>query len=371
MSGAPVYLDCAATTPVDPRVAQVYMEEMQRQGSGWEGVRRWTHNDAAMLWHERVQMMCLLDAGGIPNVYLTSGCTEANNRVCRFAGSTARHVISTQIEHPAVLEPLMELRRRGVEVEMLRPCAGGWVSAEQVRAALRPDTGFVSVMHVNNLTGIIQPVIEIAEVLEGHPAIFHVDGAQGFAKAPDRAWLHPRVNYYTTSAHKFHGLKGAGFIIERGMEGRRRGAGLWCDAPYNTLDGVAGARSCVEAVRLALREQEARRARCEAFGARLRAELGQVGAIWIGDDDRRLSSAACVRFEGLMADEVMLALEPFVAISSTSACSTASMKPSHVLQAMGVGEFEARGVVRLTWWHGVEPDDVDWTGVREALEDAL
>ena len=215
----PVYLDCNATTPIDSEVEKIFLLFI-REEFGNAGSR--THEFGARakqaVQKARDQVAALVK-GQREDVIFTSGATESNNLAIlglrEHAEKTGRrHIISTAIEHKAVLEPLEFLAEHGFEITRLKPCAGGAVSADQVAAALQPDTILVSVMHVNNETGIIQPLAEIAKALGTHEAFFHTDAAQGFGKLIPEL-QNPRIDLISISGHKLYAPKGIGALILR------------------------------------------------------------------------------------------------------------------------------------------------------------
>jgi cysteine desulfurase len=364
----PFYLDCNATTPLEPAVREIMLRFFEDE-FGNEGSR--THEYGAhakqAVQRARDQVAAVVQAQR-DEVIFTSGATESNNLALLGlamgpAGDKRRHILSTQIEHKAVLEPLEELARRGFEVELLPPNRGGWVEPERVRQALRPETLLVSVMHANNETGVIQPIEEIAALLARHPAYFHVDAAQTFGKliAPLRL---PRLDLISISAHKIFGPKGVGALItrRRGYErpplqplafggGQERGLRPGT-LPVPLLAGFGVAAD------LALRDHAARRAQCLRFRESLEAALLPLGPILHGDPARTLPHVLNLAFPGLDSEAVMLALKSEMALSNGSACTSASYKPSHVLSAMGIPEEEIAGALRFSWCHMTE--EVEW-----------
>ena len=309
-------------------------------------------------------------------VIFTSGATESNNLailgLAQFGERTARrHILTTEIEHKAVLEPIGEMARRGFEVTYVKPSSGGWVDPEEVRRRVRSDTLLVSVMQVNNETGVAQPIEEIAALLTEHPAFFHVDSAQGFGKEilPLR---NVRVDLISVSAHKIFGPKGIGALISRrrGYErspltpllfggGQERGlrAGT---LPVALIVGLGLASE------LALREAEVRRERCQRYRERVLGALLPLNPVVNGDPDRALPHVLNLSFRGLDSEAVMVALKGLVAISNGSACTSQTYEPSHVLAAMGAEKEIVRGAVRLSWSHCTEGPD--WVEVAKVIK---
>ncbi|MDE2906577.1 MAG: aminotransferase class V-fold PLP-dependent enzyme, partial [Acidobacteriota bacterium] len=212
-----MYLDCAATCPIDPRV-QAELRRFAEVEFGNAGSRTHVYGRTARQAVERARAHVARVAGVRRNeVIFTSGATESNNLAILGLEACGRaeertHLVSTTIEHHAVLEPLRVLAARGFDLTLVDPEPGGWVDADRVAAAIRPDTLLVSVMQVNNETGVQQPIGEIADRLAASPAFLHVDAAQGFGKALD-ALRHPRVDLVSASGHKLCGPKGTGALI--------------------------------------------------------------------------------------------------------------------------------------------------------------
>ena len=214
-----VYLDCNATTPLEPEVQREMLRFFEGEfGNAGSRTHEFGARAKQAIQKARDQVAALVSAQR-EEVIFTSGATESNNlAILGLAAfgeqSKRRHIISTQIEHKAVLEPLEELERRGFEVEFLAPNSDGRVETEKIHAALRPDTLLVSVMHANNETGVIQPIEEIATILGKHAAYFHVDAAQTFGKLIEPL-RNPRIDFISASAHKIYGPKGVGALIAR------------------------------------------------------------------------------------------------------------------------------------------------------------
>lgn len=371
----PIYLDCNATTPLEPEVIEV-MRRYLEEDFGNEGSR--THEYGA---HAKQAVQKARDEVGDlvgatrDEVIFTSGATEANNLtilgLASYGEATGKkHIISTQIEHKAVLEPLEELERRGFEITLLAPNQEGWISAEHVREALRPDTLLVTVMHANNETGVIQPIEEIAEELKGHEAFLHVDAAQTYGKVL-QALKNPRVELISVSAHKIFGPKGVGALImrRRGYErvpikplafggGQERGLRPGT-LPVHLIAGFG------KAAALAKRDHSKRLKSVEAFRQNLLKELESLKPVLHGDQQKVLPSVVNLSIPGVNSEAVMVGVKDLVAISNGSACTSASYTLSHVLKAMGLPEDEILSALRISWCH-LTPDP-DWSEIRSRL----
>ncbi|MEQ1858876.1 MAG: cysteine desulfurase DndA [Chthoniobacteraceae bacterium] len=372
----PVYLDCNATTPLEPEVQREMLRFFEEEfGNAGSRTHEYGARAKQAVQNARDQVAAVV-AAQREEVLFTSGATESNNiailGLAEFAErSGRRHIISTQIEHKAVIEPLEELARRGFDVEFLPPNAGGWMEPEKVRAALRPDTLLVSVMHANNETGVVQPVEEIAAVLTGHAAYFHVDAAQTFGKLIEPL-RNSRVDLISASAHKIYGPKGVGALIarRRGFErpplkplcfggGQERGLRPGTlPVPLIVALGVAA--------ELALKHHAKRDQQCRSFRDELEAALLPLGPQIHGDTQRTLPHVINLSFAGLDSEAVMVALKGEVAISNGSACTSASYKPSHVLKAMGLADAEIMGALRISWCHMTPKPD--WQQVARLLQ---
>jgi cysteine desulfurase len=312
-------------------------------------------------------------------VIFTSGATESNNlALIGLAAALERtgrkHVIASQIEHKAVLEPLEHLAGRGFDVTFLPPTEGGYVEHGAVRDALRKDTGLVSIMHVNNETGVFQPIREIAAVLGEHPAFFHVDAAQGYGK--DVATLREhRIDLISASAHKIYGPKGVGALVvrRRGFEkapltplmfggGQERGLRPGT-LPVPLIVGFGLASEMAE------KDAAARARKCGLARQKALAALLPLGAVINGDPERTLPHILNVSFPGLDSEAAMVALKDLIAISNGSACTSSSYSPSHVLKAMGLSVERINGALRLSWCH-MTPE-VAWSEVAAVVAGLL
>jgi cysteine desulfurase len=371
-----VYLDCAATTPIDPRVLEEVIRYLGTE-FGNAGSRAHDYGTRA---RRAVELARDQVAGAVgarrSEVVFTSGATESNNLailgLAEHGTATGRmHLVSTAIEHHAVLEPLQALARQGFEISLVPPTPGGWVEPEAILGAVREDTLLVSVMQANNETGIRQPIDQIAAGLEASPAFFHVDAAQGYAHDPEPLRL-PRVDLISLSGHKFHAPKGIGALVARRRDGSRPpltplmyGGGQEQGVRPGTLPAalIVGLGMAAE---LANGERQERREACLGFKARLMAGLAPLRPHLIGDPERSAPHIVGVAFPGLDAEEVIEALRDLVAVSQGAACTSQSTSCSHVLGAMGVDLDLAASVIRFSWCH-LTPDP-DWARVVAAIE---
>jgi len=355
----PAYLDFNATAPVDPRVADEVLTFMSYE-FGNAGSRTHSYGQIA---RERVnrarEEVAAVVAAKPEEIIFTSGATESDNLAilglaAHGEATGNKHIISTQIEHKAVLEPLEVLRGRGFEIELLAPTAGGWVSPEAMAAALRPDTLLVSVMAVNNETGVIQPIEEIAEILAGQDAFFHVDGAQAFGKVIDLL-RSARIDLLSVSGHKISAPKGIGALVTR-RRGYKRppleplmyGGGQERGLRPGTLP-VALIAGLGTASALALKEHENRERAAAAIKEQLLAALAPLGAELNGDPERTVASTINVSIPGVDSEAAIVALKDVVSLSTGSACTSQSYEPSHVLLAAGLSKERVEGALRLSW----------------------
>ena len=366
-----VYLDCNATSPIEPRVRDLVIQYLDAEfGNAGSRTHDYGVRAKRAVQHARAQVAAVVQAQP-DEVLFTSGATESNNLAilgleAEGRRSGRRHVITTQIEHKAVLEPLEILEKRGFEVVRL-PCeSSGWVPPEAVAEALRDDTLLVSVMHVNNETGIVQPVEEVAAVLGDHPAYFHVDAAQGFGKELD-ALRESRIDLISVSGHKVYGPKGIGALMARRRRFRRPplsplfyGGGQERGLRPGTLPVhlIVGLGLAAE---LGAKETGTRKAACLAFREQVLRGLAPLEPVIHGDQDRTVAHTVNVSFPGLDGEAVIVAVKDLIAISNGSACTSQSYTPSHVLNAMGLPREQIQGALRISWSHLTE--SVDWDAI--------
>ena len=361
-----VYLDAAATTPLDPRVgAEMRRYEDEDFGNAGSRTHEWGRRARTAVEQARNRVAAVV-AAGRGDVIFTSGATESNNLAIlglAAASGNRRHLVSTAIEHHAVLEPLAELERRGFEVTLVQPDAGGVVNPDAIAAAVRPTTLLVSVMHVNNETGVIQPVGAIADRLAATDVYLHVDAAQGFAREID-ALRHPRLDFISASGHKIHGPKGVGALVMRRRGGQRPplqplmfGGGQERQLRPGTLAVplIAGFGLAAE---LAVTEAAERAVRCRAFREALLAGLAPLDPVINGDPTHTAPHIINLSFPGLEAEVLLDAWRDLVAISPGAACSSQQYTCSHVLAAMRLPAWRRDGALRFSW--DANTPEPDW-----------
>ncbi|MDZ7669102.1 MAG: IscS subfamily cysteine desulfurase [Gammaproteobacteria bacterium] len=368
-----VYLDYAATTPVDPRVAQKMSACLLVEGNFGNPASRshvfgWQAEEAVE--EARAKVARLINADPREIVW-TSGATESDNLAIKglAEGAARRHIVTSSIEHKAVLDTCAYLETRGFAVTYLNPGADGIVTPEQVAAALRDDTLVVSIMHANNEIGVVNDIAAIGAVCRKAGVLFHVDAAQSAGKlAIDMADL--PVDLLSMSAHKMYGPKGMGALYVRREPpvkltpmihggGHERGMRSGTLATHQIV-GMG------EACAIMQREMESENARILGLRNRLLAHLLQVpGAALHGDRERRLPGLINVSFAGVDGETLLMALDD-LAVSTGSACTSASVEPSYVLRALGVPDDVAHASLRFTVGRYTTEKDVDYAGSRVA-----
>lgn len=367
----PIYLDCNATTPLEPEVKEILLHYLTEE-YGNEGSR--THEFGARakqaVQKARDQVAMVVRAQR-DEVIFTSGATESNNLAIlglRQAGveSGRRHIITTQIEHKAVLEPCEALEAEGFEIERLPVGSSGWVDPQLVQQALRPDTLLISVMQVNNETGIRQPISDIADALGDHHAYFHTDAAQGFGKDLEPL-THLRIDLISISGHKLYAPKGIGALVARRrgydrppLQPLMHGGGQERGLRPGTVP-VALVAALGKAAELAHRNHASRAETCKRIRDEALSALAGLDIALTGDQSRVMAHTLNLRIPGLDSEALMVAIKDLVAISNGSACTSSSYNPSHVLTAMGMSEQSANECVRLSWCHLTT--SVDWQAV--------
>jgi cysteine desulfurase len=376
MPNKSIYLDCNATTPLEPKV----LEEMHRflsEEFGNEASRTHEYGNSAKqaVQRAREQVAKVVNCSR-EEVTFTSGATESANiallGLAEFGEKVGRrHIISTQIEHKAALEPLDELKRRGFQITLVAPGKDGRVQPETIGNHLKSDTLLVSIMHANNETGIIQPIDEIASILGKSDAYFHVDAAQTFGKLLPTL-TSSRIDLISVSGHKIYGPKGIGALINRRrgydrpplkplMFGGGQERGLRPGTlPVPQIVGLGVAAD------LAARNHNQRDISNKEFRDTALFALSPLSPILNGDQDYALGNCISLSFPGIDSESLIVALKGLVSLSNGSACTSANYKSSHVLEAMSLSPDIIAGTVRLSWCHMTPA--VDWDMFRKRVE---
>ncbi|MFD8924920.1 cysteine desulfurase DndA [Streptomyces mirabilis] len=360
MSAVVAYLDVAATTRVDPRVAEVVLHWMT-EDFGNAGSRTHEYGARAKKAVQQARSYLANTVGAkTEEVIFTSGATESNNIALLGLAphgerTGKKHIITSAIEHKAVLEPLLHLaENRGFTVDVLEPGASGRITVEQVMEHVRPDTLAVSLMHVNNETGVIQPVAELAERLRSTPTYLHVDAAQGYGKIAGD--LSAPIDLISISGHKIGAPKGVGALITR-----RRG---WDKAPLEPIMFGGGQErklrpgtlpvplimGLYEAARIFHESRDNWERDALAMREQILEALGKTRFRVNGDQAHTVPHILNVSFDQLNAEALIVRLKDQVAIATGSACTSASYTPSHVLQAMGLPDDVAANGLRFSWF---------------------
>ncbi len=366
----PIYLDYAATTPVDPQVAAVLNQYLSRNGT-FGNPSSSTHAlgrvAANAIETARAHVAALLNTDPRDLVW-TSGATEANNLalfgVMRAYARKGRHLLTSQTEHKAVLDVCRRLEREGCAITYLVPNPDGLIPPERVAAALRPDTVLTSLMHVNNETGVVQDLAAIGAITRARGVLLHVDAAQGAGKLPLDLQTLP-VDLLSLSAHKLYGPKGVGALYVRQRPHRVRlepllyGGGQERGLRAGTLPTHQIA-AMGEAFRIAGENRVIEQARIRELRDRLWQGLATLDAVELnGHPERNVAGILNVSFTGIAAEALLAAL-PEIAVATGSACTSAGHEPSHVLRAMGRDDFQARGAVRFSLGRFTTAEEIDY-----------
>ncbi|MES2238253.1 MAG: IscS subfamily cysteine desulfurase [Rugosibacter sp.] len=365
----PIYLDYSATTPVDPRVAAKmipWLTEHFGNPASRSHAYGWEAEKAVEDAREEVAKLVGADA---KDIIWTSGATESNNLAIKgaahfYADTKGKHIVTVTTEHKAVLDTVKELERQGFEATYLVPQENGLVSLAQFAAALRPDTVLASVMMVNNEIGVIQPMAELGEICREKGVIFHVDAAQATGKMPiDLTTL--KVDLMSFSAHKTYGPKGVGALYVRRkprirLEAQMHGGGHERGLRSGTLatHQIVGMG---EAFRLARLEMATENERIRMLRDRLMNGLMDIEEIYVnGDLAQRVPHNLNLSFNYVEGESLIMAIKD-IAVSSGSACTSASLEPSYVLRALGRSDELAHSSIRFTLGRFTTEQDVDFT----------
>ena len=364
-----VYLDCNATSPVLPEVQDLVLKYIGEEfGNAGSRTHEFGARAKKAVQAARDSIGAVVDAQR-DEVVFTSGATESNNLAILGLAAHLKevertHIITTSIEHKAVLEPCEQLGKRGFEVTYLQPSSTGAVTAEMLANALRDNTGLVSIMHANNETGVLQPIEDLVGVLDNHPAFFHVDAAQTFGKTSG-SLSSKRIDLISASGHKLYAPKGIGVLITRRRKFKRPplrplmwGGGQEKGLRPGTLP-VALIVGFAKAAELAVKNCEKWQKQCLKFRKRALEKLTPLDIQPNGDPDMMMPHVLNFSIPGIDSEALIVALKEHVAISNGSACTSQSYTPSHVLKAMGLSDEQIQGAVRLSWYHATEQPDWD------------
>ncbi len=370
------YFDHNATTPVDPRVLEAMLPYFGPEYGNASSLHRFGQDARQGVESARRQVAAQLGCDA-KDVVFTSGGTEADNLAVfgtvRSAPGPSRHVVTTQIEHPAVLNACEQLEREGVDVTYLPVSGEGAVAPDDVRAAVRSDTVLITVMHANNELGTMQPIEEIASIAREAGVPLHTDGVQSFGKVPTRV-EQLGVDFFSLSAHKIYGPKGAGALyVRRGLQLAKvqYGGSHERDRRPGTenVPGIVGLGAAAE---LAGSDREDENARVGRLRDRFERELlsavpdAHVHAL----NSPRLPTTSSVRFDHAESEPLLISLDlQGFAVSSGSACSSGAVKPSHVLTAIGLSRDQAKSTLRFSL--GRQTDEEQVGALLAALPDLV
>lgn len=351
-----IYFDNSATTKPYPEALATYTEVATRIWGNPSSLHNLGSQATRILEASRKQIAELIGKKA-EEIYFTSGGTEGDNWVLKGVAFEkapyGKHIIVSDIEHPAIKESAAWLKTQGFEVDYAPVDVRGFVKVDELARLLRPDTTLVSVMAVNNEIGSIQPIHEIAALLEDRPTIsFHVDAVQALAKVATEVYLPERMDFATFSSHKFHGLRGVGFVYIK--EGKKitpllTGGGQEKEM-RSTTENVAGIAATAKALRLAMENQEAFASKTQQMKEVIRKELANYPDVTIfSGEDHFAPHILTFGIKGVRGEVVVHAFEEFdIYISTTSACSSKAGKPAGTLIAMGVDKSVAQTAVRLS-----------------------
>ncbi len=365
----PIYFDYSATTPVDKRVAEKMMQYMTNEGHFGNPASRshkfgWQAEEAVDIARNQIAELINADPR---EIVFTSGATESNNLAIKgaanFYSKKGKHIITSKTEHKAVLDTCRELERQGFEVTYLDPEENGLIDLNKLSDAMRDDTVLVTIMQINNEIGVIQDIAEIGEMCRARKVIFHVDAAQSAGKI-DIDMQALKVDLLSISAHKLYGPKGIGALYVRRkprirLEAQMHGGGHERGMRSGTLatHQIVGMG---EACRLAKEEMAQDLAHVTAMRDRLWAGLSDMEQVFInGDADKRYPGNLNVSFNFVEGESLIMALKD-LAVSSGSACTSASLEPSYVLRALGLNDEMAHSSIRFSFGRFTTTEEIDY-----------
>ncbi|MBS1823855.1 MAG: cysteine desulfurase [Acidobacteria bacterium] len=356
------YFDHNATTPLRDEVLAALSDALRENHGNASSIHHYGQEAKQKLEAARRHVAALLGSNA-KDIVFTSGGTESNNLALFGVTAPGDHVITSTIEHPAILNPCAQLRQNGVDVTFVPPAADGVVSPDDIARAVRPNTKLISVMHANNETGALQPVLAIAEIAHKADALFHCDGVQAAGKFPLN--IHEsHFDLYSISAHKLNAPKGIGALyVRKGLKLKPQILG-----GHHERDRRAGTENVPSAVAFGVaahwwlhhgREEAARLA---ALRDRMETAVLRTipDACVNGSRTHRLANTSNIRLDGIEGEAVVIAMDlRGFAISSGSACSSGAVEPSHVLLAMGQSPQEARSSIRISLGYNNTEDQID------------
>ncbi len=365
----PIYFDYSATTPVDKRVAEKMMQYMTNEGHFGNPASRshkfgWQAEEAVDIARNQIAELINADPR---EIVFTSGATESNNLAIKgaanFYSKKGKHIITSKTEHKAVLDTCRELERQGFEVTYLDPEENGLIDLNKLSDAMRDDTVLVTIMQINNEIGVIQDIAEIGEMCRARKVIFHVDAAQSAGKI-DIDMQALKVDLLSISAHKLYGPKGIGALYVRRkprirLEAQMHGGGHERGMRSGTLatHQIVGMG---EACRLAKEEMAQDLAHVTAMRDRLWTGLSDMEQVFInGDADKRYPGNLNVSFNFVEGESLIMALKD-LAVSSGSACTSASLEPSYVLRALGLNDEMAHSSIRFSFGRFTTSEEIDY-----------
>ena len=365
----PIYLDYSATTPCDARVAEKmmpYLTEHYGNPASRSHVFGWTAEKAVETAREQVAGLVNADA---KEIIWTSGATESNNLAIKgaahfYAASKGKHIVTVSTEHKAVIDPVRELERQGFEATFIDPEPNGLVDLDKFKAALRPDTVLASVMYVNNEIGVIQDIPALGALCRANGTLFHVDAAQATGKVEIDLEQLP-VDLMSFSAHKTYGPKGIGALYVRRkprvrLEAQMHGGGHERGFRSGTLPThqIVGMG---EAFRIAREDMALENARIRRLRDKLWAGLSEIEEVYLnGDLKQRVPHNLNVSFNFVEGESLIMAVKD-IAVSSGSACTSASLEPSYVLRALGRSDELAHSSIRFSIGRYTSEQDIDYT----------
>ena len=365
-----IYLDNNSSSPIDERVLAV-MVDTYLHSYGNADSRTHNHGEQARITVEdaRKQVASLLGINS-SEVFFTSGSTESNNIAIQGLEEYAletnkKHIITSAVEHKSVLETVKKIKKKGFEIDLVNPDLSGQVNVQEILDKVRDDTLLVSIMHVNNETGIIQPVAELGSELEKRNVLFHVDATQSCGKLVDEI-RNLKYNMLSFSAHKLKGPQGVGVLVLKKkryklppvkniMYGGQQEHGIRPGTIPVAL--VAGCGKACEIAEIEYKENSHKLRKLKSTLEELLNDSG-VDYHYNGDQNYCVDSSANICFKGVMSEALMLSSKQYCSVSNGSACTSKSYSPSYVLEAMGIPIEDIESSVRISW--GPETDEIEF-----------